>query len=189
MTAAPSHPIQSLPSIAGAIKELRLRLGETQLQFAVRTGLALSSLTRYETGAQAPKTSILKALCAIAKEHKYSDLVRVLNGRPENRNRLRSSLRVAGPDGVLDHVGAAGRLIGKACEQIREALTLQGNREGHFSGDFSEQLSVLLIKLSERRNELDKLGDTLQKKTAEARVEGDPISTEQHPPDLNLTTR
>jgi transcriptional regulator with XRE-family HTH domain len=80
-------------SVASVIRELRFRLGETQMQFAVRTGLALSTLARYETGIQRPKPSILKILCAVADD-KFPDLTRAFNEEIENRAQARSYVRV-----------------------------------------------------------------------------------------------
>lgn len=158
-------PVRSteFPRIARAIKELRLRLGETQLQFAIRTGSAISSLTRWEAGQQ-PKASILKAFSAIAKEHKYADLAQILNEGSENRVRMRSTLGARRQEEVLECVGAAGRLIEKSCEQIGEALKLQTMREDDCSADYRERLKALLSELAERRCALGRLADALEQK-------------------------
>ncbi len=189
MISEPSKPIQSSPSVALAIKELRFRLGETQLQFAVRTGLALSSLTRYETGAQQPKASILKALSAVAKEHKFTDLVRTLNAGLANRVHLRSSLRPQKKEGVMARVGAAGRLIDKSCEQIDEALRLQSTREDEPGSDYREQLQRLLFELSEQRCMLAKLIDAVERRTRESSMAADAASPDSSSRDLNLIAR
>lgn len=53
--------------MARAIKRFRSTLGDTQQQFANRTGLAMTTIARYETGWH-PKPEVLAKLADIAKE-------------------------------------------------------------------------------------------------------------------------
>lgn len=85
-------------SVASAIRELRLRLGETQVQFAVRNGLAVSTLARYEAGAQRPKPAVLKMLCVVAEN--FPDLAHALNQEIEKGAKDRSRVRVVYTQGT-----------------------------------------------------------------------------------------
>jgi transcriptional regulator with XRE-family HTH domain len=53
--------------MARAIRRFRAALGDTQQQFAVRTGLSVTSIARYETGWH-PRPAVLRQFVTIAEE-------------------------------------------------------------------------------------------------------------------------
>jgi transcriptional regulator with XRE-family HTH domain len=84
----------STKSVGAAILELRSAAGETQSKFALRMNIALSTLARYESGIQAPKASILKALAEFARKQGSLELATILrqgfDSRVEHRGRIRA---------------------------------------------------------------------------------------------------
>ena len=152
-----------LPSnVAFAIRELRLRLGETQLQFAVRTRLGLASITRYETGAQQPKASILKALCAVAKSQKCPDLARMLDQALDNRVRPRHPIRTMREDAVRGRVRNTVLLIERSLKQTTEVLNqLESTQNDEHTPDFRGELERLMVALSQQRASITHLSDAI----------------------------
>jgi transcriptional regulator with XRE-family HTH domain len=61
------------PTIPRAIKELRLRLGDTQQRFANRLNLAISTVVRYES-TRPPKGKALAELYKIAADSGLDDV-------------------------------------------------------------------------------------------------------------------
>lgn len=60
-----------------AIKNLRLRLGLSQQAFAAKTGLSISSVTRYEK-TRPPKSDVLVMFSGLAEEHGLRDIAEQL---------------------------------------------------------------------------------------------------------------
>lgn len=60
--------------LSQAIRELRKATGDTQQSLAVKLGLAVASVSRYETGASAPITRIRQQLFKLAQQHGRRDL-------------------------------------------------------------------------------------------------------------------
>jgi transcriptional regulator with XRE-family HTH domain len=65
-------------AVTGAVKRLRLALGDTQQQFAARTKLAISTVVRYELS-RPPKGDALQQLKELAEKHGYDDIARVFS--------------------------------------------------------------------------------------------------------------
>ena len=63
--------------VASAILRLRAGLRETQAQFAVRSGVAVSTIAKYETSRHLPPDKILRKLARVARENNEVDLVRI----------------------------------------------------------------------------------------------------------------
>ncbi len=59
--------------LAKALIELRSRLGETQQSMAVRFGVAVQTIARWETTGE-PQSIMLWRLWELAREHQYDDL-------------------------------------------------------------------------------------------------------------------
>jgi transcriptional regulator with XRE-family HTH domain len=67
-------------SLAQAIRIFRSALGDNQRQFAARTGLALTSIARYETNAK-PNPQVLERFAGIAREAKLLFFSEIFEGR------------------------------------------------------------------------------------------------------------
>jgi transcriptional regulator with XRE-family HTH domain len=65
--------------LAEAIRRFRLTFGETQQQFADRTGLSIATIARYETSAR-PSAEALKQLSDLAKENKLPKYAAIFRG-------------------------------------------------------------------------------------------------------------
>jgi transcriptional regulator with XRE-family HTH domain len=65
--------------LAEAIRRFRLTFGETQRQFADRTGLSIATIARYETSAR-PAAEALKRLSELAKENKLPKYAAIFRG-------------------------------------------------------------------------------------------------------------
>jgi putative transcriptional regulator len=61
-------PITSTPSIPRLVKEIRKRLGLTQVQFAEALGVSFQSVNRWERGKTKPLPIVLKQIEAMVKE-------------------------------------------------------------------------------------------------------------------------
>lgn len=66
-------------SLAEAIRRFRLTFGETQQEFADRTGLSIGTIARYETSAR-PSPEALKRLAELAKESKLTKYAAIFRG-------------------------------------------------------------------------------------------------------------
>jgi transcriptional regulator with XRE-family HTH domain len=62
-------------AVTDAVRRLRLALGDTQQQFASRTGLAISTVVRYELS-RPPKGKALEQFRAIAEQNGLNDIAR-----------------------------------------------------------------------------------------------------------------
>ena len=67
-------------ALSEAVKRLRLALGDTQQLFAVRTGLSVVSVARYETNSE-PSQHVLGQFARLAKNHRMGDLALVFEGQ------------------------------------------------------------------------------------------------------------
>ncbi len=65
--------------LAEAIRRFRLTFGETQQQFADRTGLSIATIARYETNAR-PSDEALKRLSELARENRLPKYAAVFRG-------------------------------------------------------------------------------------------------------------
>jgi transcriptional regulator with XRE-family HTH domain len=65
--------------LAEAIRRFRLTFGETQEEFADRTGLSVSTIARYETSAR-PSDEALKRLSELARESKLPKYAAIFKG-------------------------------------------------------------------------------------------------------------
>ena len=65
--------------LAEAIRRFRLTFGETQQEFADRTGLSIGTIARYETSAR-PSPEALKRLAELAKESKLLKYAAIFRG-------------------------------------------------------------------------------------------------------------
>jgi len=65
-------------AVTAAVKRLRLALGDTQQQFATRTGLAISTVVRYELS-RPPKGEVLEQLKALAEQNGLRDIATVFS--------------------------------------------------------------------------------------------------------------
>lgn len=65
--------------LAEAIRRFRLTFGETQEQFADRTGLSIGTIARYETSAR-PSAEALKRLSGLARESKLPKYAAIFRG-------------------------------------------------------------------------------------------------------------
>jgi|SRR5579884_574462 len=63
-------------SITDAVRRLRQELGDTQQSFAQRTGLAISTVVRYELS-RPPRGDALKTFKELAEQHGFTDLARI----------------------------------------------------------------------------------------------------------------
>jgi transcriptional regulator with XRE-family HTH domain len=86
--------LKSKGEIARAIRQLRMKFGETQQAFAQRAGLSVVSIARYETNA-VPSAAILQRLAELAEENGLQDealifkrqYIPYLSYTPEQRRR------------------------------------------------------------------------------------------------------
>lgn len=65
-------------AITSAVRELRIRLGDTQQEFASRTKMAISTVVRYELS-RPPKGKALLELKNLAENHGFNDIARVFS--------------------------------------------------------------------------------------------------------------
>ena len=61
-------PVTELLSTAVLVKEIRKRLGQTQVQFAQELGVSFQSVNRWERGKTKPLPIVLKQIEAMVKE-------------------------------------------------------------------------------------------------------------------------
>ena len=73
MSTKPANPIM------GAVRDLRLALGDTQQSFAQRLGLSISTVVRYEL-TRPPKGTALAQLMQVASENNQPDIAMVFAG-------------------------------------------------------------------------------------------------------------
>src|SRR4051794_13583082 len=68
--------------MARVIRRFRVSLGDTQREFAARTGLAIPTIGRYETNAQ-PSREVLARFSEIARTQKLSLFASIFDGQVE----------------------------------------------------------------------------------------------------------
>src|SRR5947209_9893687 len=68
--------------MARAIRRFRVSLGDTQREFAARTGLAVPTIGRYETNAQ-PSKDVLARFADIARSEKLALFTEIFDGQVE----------------------------------------------------------------------------------------------------------
>jgi transcriptional regulator with XRE-family HTH domain len=132
--------------IARAIAELRQRLGETQQSMAIRLGVSLQSVARWETES-VPHYLTMQRLWMLAREHGHKDLMKVFQARLDN---------LTGPD--LRKLQENSAQLSR-WSQIRQAVTdvMQVaehlNMEGHPMGQRLKGLAENLSSLTRAAQE------------------------------------
>ena len=63
-------------AVTDAVRRLRLALGETQQQFAARTGLAISTVVRYELS-RPPRGNALEQFKALAEKNGLREIAQL----------------------------------------------------------------------------------------------------------------
>ena len=76
MSANPND--RETPTVPQAVRQLRIKLGDTQQQFAQRLGLAISTVVRYES-TRSPRAGVLSKLYKVAVENELHDVAGMFN--------------------------------------------------------------------------------------------------------------
>lgn len=79
-------------TVPEAVKKLRTALGLTQQEFSNRLGLAVTSVSRYETGYSAPTLAVLRQLEKMARETGREDLANFFIFGTEEAARLSDTI-------------------------------------------------------------------------------------------------
>jgi len=132
--------------IAKAIAELRARLGETQASMAVKLGVSLQSIARWETEA-APHHMHLTRLWLLAREHGYKDLMKVFYGRI-NQLQAPDQRKVEAQRAQYDRWG---KIQNTVIDVMQEAQQL--SKEGHPAAPRLADLASKLISLTRAARE------------------------------------
>lgn len=75
----PANPNdRKTPTVPQAVRQLRIKLGDTQQQFAQRLGLAISTVVRYES-TRPPRAEVLSRLYKMALENELRDVAAMFN--------------------------------------------------------------------------------------------------------------
>src|SRR5262245_4068820 len=108
MTPDPSRPRSEISQL---VIELRTALGETQQQFAVRLGVALTSVARWET-TYPPRAERIEQLAVLAEE----------NGHPDIAKRFRKAFRHISPLGIVQLAEEAMKILEDVIDERLAAL-------------------------------------------------------------------
>ncbi len=126
---------QAKPTLSSAVKALRIRLGDTQQQFATRLNFAISTAIRYET-TRRPRGKALSQLYQLAVNSKFDDVTGMF------RQALIAELGESSDDMYLALI--AGKL-----QQLEQSLDRMRPKEETDSAlDAIEQVRSYLAKLS-----------------------------------------
>jgi transcriptional regulator with XRE-family HTH domain len=122
--------------IAEAIRSLRIDLGDTQQEFAHRTGLSVVSIARYETNAL-PKKAVLTRLIKIAEDAGRNDLQSIFQrassaepAEPEIDESIQFVLQQMGTTEGNDFLR---RISPQRLKRIRKLLSREFQSEGELS--------------------------------------------------------
>jgi transcriptional regulator with XRE-family HTH domain len=71
-------------TIGEAVRELRCRLNLTQQQLAFETGLAMRTISQYETGDTPGSLEVLERFMVLAEQHDFWDIAKALSRYPSS---------------------------------------------------------------------------------------------------------
>src|ERR1035437_5454779 len=152
MPAIPKEP--GTPTVTQAVRQLRIKLGDTQQEFAQRLGLAISTVVRYES-TRPPRPGVLKRYYALAVENNLYDVAAMFQEA------------IVGQVAIAPSLLKLGALASHTIPGAHADLAVLLNHLEYGSGTAEEKIIEAISRLKRVLPEIEKLNLYLPKPAPE----------------------
>jgi transcriptional regulator with XRE-family HTH domain len=152
MPANPKEP--GTPTVTQAVRQLRIKLGDTQQEFAQRLGLAISTVVRYES-TRPPRPGVLKRYYALAVENNLYDVAAMFQEA------------IVGQVAIAPSLLKLGALASHTIPGAHADLAVLLNHLEYGSGTAEEKIIEAISRLKRVLPEIEKLNLYLPKPAPE----------------------